>query len=195
MFCFVMTNIRDHTYLLRCKDVINAYVGKMGVELEQHSFTDVLSCEQWALDMVPRPVLAVLMLYPIKAASEEYKDAEAARIRAEGQILSDRVYYMKQTVSNGEEGKANSLSCLALSCLALSCLALSCLALSCFVFSFFVLPLFDLPALICFDTAMFSLRHGGHPARHRKRPGRRHPHRPRQLFGQILPRDTRNDTR
>lgn len=29
-------------------------------------FTDVFSTEDWALEMVPSPVLAVLFLYPIK---------------------------------------------------------------------------------------------------------------------------------
>ena len=29
---------------------------------------DVLSTEDWALEMVPRPVIAVLMLFPIKEA-------------------------------------------------------------------------------------------------------------------------------
>ena len=64
------------------------------------AFHDVMSTEDWALEMVPRPVLAVLMLFPVKEASEAHRAAEAERIQREGQTLSKDVYYMKQTVGN-----------------------------------------------------------------------------------------------
>lgn len=44
------------------------YVDKLGFPTDQYSFVDVLSTDDWALDMVPKPVLAVLMLFPIKDA-------------------------------------------------------------------------------------------------------------------------------
>lgn len=76
--------------------------------------------------MVPRPVVAVLFLYPIKEASEKRRAEEAERIRTEGgcppplarlncveaaltalrgdgsagQTVSDNVFYMKQFVGN-----------------------------------------------------------------------------------------------
>ena len=38
-------------------DVMNDYVGKMGLDLTKISFHDVMSTEDWALEMIPRPVL------------------------------------------------------------------------------------------------------------------------------------------
>jgi hypothetical protein len=49
-------------------DVINEYAAKMGFPTEQYKCYDLLSTEDWALDMIPRPVIAVMMLFPIKAA-------------------------------------------------------------------------------------------------------------------------------
>ena len=48
--------------------------------------------------MVPQPVLAVLLLFPISDASEAYKREEEARIAA--QRTSPKLYWMKQTVGN-----------------------------------------------------------------------------------------------
>lgn len=47
--------------------VMNAYVEKLGFPTHSFSFCDVLSTEEWALEMVPKPVVGVLMLFPIKA--------------------------------------------------------------------------------------------------------------------------------
>lgn len=46
--------------------VMNTYVQQMGFPTHDFSFCDVLSTEEWALGMVPTPVLGVLMLFPIK---------------------------------------------------------------------------------------------------------------------------------
>lgn len=80
--------------------VMNTYVEKMGLDTSEFSFHDVFSTEDWALGMVPRPVVAVLMLFPIKPESEEYRKNEQSRIENEGQVVSPDVYYMKQTVGN-----------------------------------------------------------------------------------------------
>jgi ubiquitin carboxyl-terminal hydrolase L3 len=79
-------------------EVMNDYVSKLGLDVTDCAFVDVMSTEDWALEMVPKPVIAVLMLYPIKEASENYRLDEEERINNSGQILSDKVYYMKQTV-------------------------------------------------------------------------------------------------
>jgi ubiquitin carboxyl-terminal hydrolase L3 len=81
-------------------DVINDYVAKMGLDVSTLAFHDLMSTEDWALGMIPRPVLAVVMLFPIKKATEEYRRAEAERIQRDGQVCSKSVYYMKQTVGN-----------------------------------------------------------------------------------------------
>ncbi|XP_069495482.1 ubiquitin carboxyl-terminal hydrolase isozyme L3 [Ambystoma mexicanum] len=52
------------------------------------------------LDMVPKPVCAVLLLFPVTETYEEYKAEEESRIRDHGQELSPSLYFMKQTISN-----------------------------------------------------------------------------------------------
>ena len=43
-------------------DVMNDYVGKMGLDLTKIQFHDVMSTEDWALDMIPRPVLGTRLI-------------------------------------------------------------------------------------------------------------------------------------
>lgn len=40
------------------------------------------------------------MLFPIKKITEDYREEERQKIESEGQICSENVYYMKQTVGN-----------------------------------------------------------------------------------------------
>lgn len=80
--------------------IMTSYVQSLGVDTSVHAFHDVLSVESWALEMVPGPILGVLMLFPIKPASEEFRRSEKERILTEGQILSPNCFYMKQTVGN-----------------------------------------------------------------------------------------------
>ncbi len=88
----------------------------MGFDISVFRFSDVLSVEDWALNIVPKPVAAVLMLYPIKEASKKFDQEEGLRIEKDGQIVSNKLFYMKQTVRNacGTVGllhaMANSLS-------------------------------------------------------------------------------------
>lgn len=50
--------------------------------------------------MVPQPVKAVLILFPITPATEEAKDKEEAKLKQSGQDVSSKVWFSKQTVSN-----------------------------------------------------------------------------------------------
>ncbi|GKY98027.1 hypothetical protein MPSEU_000760800 [Mayamaea pseudoterrestris] len=45
--------------------LLNDYLGKLGLNVAQVSLHDVFSTEDWALGMVPRPVYAVVFLYPL----------------------------------------------------------------------------------------------------------------------------------
>ena len=82
-------------------DVMNKYCQKLGFPADSgYQFVDVLSTEDWGLGMVPKPVIAVVMLFPISEASEKHKAAEQAAIEADGQACSAAVYHTKQTVGN-----------------------------------------------------------------------------------------------
>eukprot|EP00640_Fibrocapsa_japonica_P004213 CAMPEP_0113944566 /NCGR_PEP_ID=MMETSP1339-20121228/34501_1 /TAXON_ID=94617 /ORGANISM="Fibrocapsa japonica" /LENGTH=236 /DNA_ID=CAMNT_0000949803 /DNA_START=85 /DNA_END=795 /DNA_ORIENTATION=- /assembly_acc=CAM_ASM_000762 len=81
-------------------EVMNTYIQKLGFDTSAYQIVDVFSTEEWALAMVPQPVAAVLLLFPIKEASEQHKSEEEAIITESGQEVSSEVYYMKQTVGN-----------------------------------------------------------------------------------------------
>lgn len=77
-------------------DLMNKYCTKLGAQMGPYEFTDVLGVDEGLLAMVPRPVLAVLLLFPISEASERHR-AEEAKQR---QAVSDKVYFVEQTVGN-----------------------------------------------------------------------------------------------
>jgi len=106
-------------------EVMNQYAEKLGLNTSKSAFFDVLSTEgtdfiyvmrssdeiltililllqilEWALDMVPKPIFAVVMLFPINNKTEEIRLEEEQRIISTGQILSPNIYFMKQTVDN-----------------------------------------------------------------------------------------------
>ena len=66
--------------------VMTSYITNLGVDTSSFEFHDVLSVDDWALEMIPQPVLGVLMLFPIKPVSEAAAAEEKQRIDANGQI-------------------------------------------------------------------------------------------------------------
>ncbi|XP_076786743.1 ubiquitin carboxyl-terminal hydrolase isozyme L3 isoform X4 [Arvicanthis niloticus] len=52
------------------------------------------------LSMVPRPVCAVLLLFPITEKYEVFRTEEEEKIKSQGQDVTSSVYFMKQTISN-----------------------------------------------------------------------------------------------
>lgn len=81
-------------------EVITEYAASLGLDNNVLSFCDIMSTEEWALDMVPRPVHAVIMVYPIKDSSEARSKAQRVKIEQDGQVVANDTYYMKQTVPN-----------------------------------------------------------------------------------------------
>ena len=77
-------------------DVINGYIESLGFPTALYKFVDVFSYEDWALDMLAKPVLGFLLLYKISPLSRE---ALRRRLEPEHE-LSPNIYYMIQTISN-----------------------------------------------------------------------------------------------
>eukprot|EP00049_Salpingoeca_infusionum_P005679 m.95226 g.95226 ORF g.95226 m.95226 type:complete len:295 (-) comp13049_c0_seq1:107-991(-) len=81
-------------------EVMNKFVANIGLDTTKHQFVDVYGLDEALLQMVPRPVLGVLLLFPVGDSYVEQREAEAAKIDEEGQVVSDKVFSMSQTISN-----------------------------------------------------------------------------------------------
>lgn len=85
--------------------LMSTYLHKLGADPnELYTFHDVYGVDDEMLGMVPQPVLAVLLLFPISEASEAHKENEKAKITATGdaaQKVSPNLYWMKQVRPDG----------------------------------------------------------------------------------------------
>ncbi|KAK4434878.1 Ubiquitin carboxyl-terminal hydrolase 3 [Sesamum alatum] len=77
-------------------DVMNQFLWGLGVAPDEAECFDVYGLDEELLEMVPKPVLAVLFLYPITPKSEEERILQDNAIKEP----SNGVYFMKQTVGN-----------------------------------------------------------------------------------------------
>lgn len=83
-------------------ELLSSYSTQLGLPEETGlQFHDVLGTEDWALEMIPQPARAVVLLYPIKEKTEEYKEEQAKLIETEGQTLSSKCFFVKQTADLG----------------------------------------------------------------------------------------------
>ncbi|TIB00106.1 hypothetical protein E3P96_02746 [Wallemia ichthyophaga] len=81
-------------------DVFNDWSHKLGLaECEQ--FVDVFGLDDELLQMVPQPVKAVLLLFPLSKQYEQHREAESQRIAQHGQSqLDDTLVFFPQKVGN-----------------------------------------------------------------------------------------------
>lgn len=63
-------------------------------------FVMVTGVDADMLSMVPSPVLAVLLLFPINEQSEAFREQEVKQIEEKGQTVSPQLYFTKQTTGN-----------------------------------------------------------------------------------------------
>ncbi|KAH0941200.1 hypothetical protein HID58_000837 [Brassica napus] len=79
-------------------EVMNQFLWGLGLAPDAAECNDVFGFDDELLEMVPKPVLAVLFLYPITKKSEEERIEQDKEIKEK--VHSDKVYFMKQTVGN-----------------------------------------------------------------------------------------------
>jgi ubiquitin carboxyl-terminal hydrolase L3 len=93
--------------------LINKYIEAMGFGTELYQFCDVYSTEPWALEMIPAPVAAVVLLYPLTAVQlqHEKKEEEAEAVADSDKNNGHGVWFMKQRIGNacGTVGILHSL--------------------------------------------------------------------------------------
>jgi len=86
--------------------LINNYIAKLGFDTSLYEFVDVFSTDDWAMDMIPQPVAAVIMLYPLSDKQEAF--------RSQDNLCTDMgedVWFIKQRIGNacGTIGLLHSL--------------------------------------------------------------------------------------
>lgn len=80
-------------------EVMTKYLHKLGVPFEWQ-MCDIYGLDPDLLATVPRPVLAVLLLFPTSPRYEEEREKQQKECEEKGNEVSENVYYMKQAVSN-----------------------------------------------------------------------------------------------
>ncbi|KAM5317961.1 ubiquitin carboxyl-terminal hydrolase isozyme L3-like [Glossophaga mutica] len=80
-------------------EVTNQFLKQSGL-YPNWQFVDVYRMHPELLSMVPRPVCAVLLLFPITEKYETFRTEEEEKIKCQGQDVTSSVYFIKQTINN-----------------------------------------------------------------------------------------------
>ncbi|KAL1925729.1 uncharacterized protein VTP21DRAFT_612 [Calcarisporiella thermophila] len=91
--------------------VMNEYVYKLGISKEW-AYTDIWGLDEELLDLLPQPVIAVIMLFPVTEKYLAYRRQEDERIGQQASALSHDIVFFKQTISNacGTMGLLHSIA-------------------------------------------------------------------------------------
>ncbi|KAI0313276.1 peptidase C12 ubiquitin carboxyl-terminal hydrolase 1 [Amylostereum chailletii] len=82
-------------------EVMNSWAFNVGLLPSDAQFVDVYGLDEELLAMVPQPVHAVVLLFPIRGEIESASDAEEAKFAIEGRPEVDpTIFWMKQTIGN-----------------------------------------------------------------------------------------------
>jgi len=86
---------------LECNpEVLNSWSKQVGVVTSQFQFTDVYGLDPELLALVPRPVLAVVLLFPLNGKIKEEREKENEKYGKEPQPIDHTIFYIKQTIRN-----------------------------------------------------------------------------------------------
>ncbi|XP_061142289.1 ubiquitin carboxyl-terminal hydrolase isozyme L3 [Syngnathus typhle] len=80
-------------------EVMTKFVSSLGMK-QSWQFGDVYGLDTEMLSMVPRPVCAVLLLFPITEKYEAFKQEEEERLKTQQPNVPTDVYFMRQTIGN-----------------------------------------------------------------------------------------------
>ncbi|KAF8635341.1 hypothetical protein AX15_000460 [Amanita polypyramis BW_CC] len=82
-------------------DVFNLWAEKAGLVTSQACFHDVYGLDEELLALVPKPVKAVILLFPLDSETKAEREAEDEVLAKESQPLLDKtILWIKQTIGN-----------------------------------------------------------------------------------------------
>ncbi|KAK5584663.1 hypothetical protein RB653_006279 [Dictyostelium firmibasis] len=79
--------------------VLTKFMQGLGVS-KDWKFCDIYGIDDGLLEMIPSPCIAVILLFPITPEYEDKRINLEKELKEKGQILSDKVYFMKQYIGN-----------------------------------------------------------------------------------------------
>ncbi|KAK0081653.1 hypothetical protein PV325_011815 [Microctonus aethiopoides] len=80
-------------------DVMTKFIHQLGVP-SKWTLVDVYGLDPDVLAIVPKPTLALILLYPHSKKAQDYTSELVEKIKKDGQKISPNVFHMEQTVSN-----------------------------------------------------------------------------------------------
>ena len=82
--------------------LMNQYIATMGWNVDQYHIVDVFSTEDWALEMIPQPVAAVLLLYPLTPVQLQHEKEEQLALTSSEQMSRslNEIWFVKQRIGN-----------------------------------------------------------------------------------------------
>jgi len=80
-------------------EILNTYLRRLGVP-DDWNVVDVLGLDAELLEMVPKPVAALILLFPCSEKYEAHRLAEDEQLKQNPQEFPKDLFYMKQTIHN-----------------------------------------------------------------------------------------------
>lgn len=80
-------------------DVMTNYIHKLGVS-EKWSLTDVYGLEPDMLEWIPKPVKAIILLFPCSESYEKHRAEEEEKLKADPPKFPEDLFFMKQVIHN-----------------------------------------------------------------------------------------------
>ncbi|BET02335.1 ubiquitin carboxyl-terminal hydrolase [Nesidiocoris tenuis] len=98
-FSYLISKMSSWTPLESNPEVMSKVLWNFGVS-EKWNVVDVLSLDSEMLGLIPRPAVALILLFPTSEKYEKLKEEEEAKLKESGQKISKDVYFLKQYIHN-----------------------------------------------------------------------------------------------